>query len=55
MLRIITPEARWKALVMRSGAGETRGRAILFPGRIDDCSADDNPARVIDAFIDELG
>ena len=40
---------------MRSGAGETRGRAILFPGRIDDCRADDNPAGVIDALIDEPG
>lgn len=34
--------------------GEDRSQATLFPERLDDYIAEDNPVRVIDVFIDEL-
>jgi len=34
--------------------GEDRTQATLFPERIDDYVAEDNPVRVIDVFIDGL-
>jgi DDE family transposase len=34
--------------------GEDRSQAILFPDRLDDYIAEDNPVRVIDVFVDEL-
>jgi transposase len=34
--------------------GEDRNQATLFPERIDDYVAEDNPVRVIDVFIDDL-
>jgi len=34
--------------------GEDRTQATLFPERIDDYVAEDNPVRVIDVFIDDL-
>ena len=34
--------------------GEDRGQITLFPERLDDWIADDNPVRVIDVFVDEL-
>jgi transposase len=34
--------------------GEPRTQSLLFPERLDDWIADDNPVRVIDAFVDEL-
>jgi transposase len=34
--------------------GEDRSQATLFPERLDDYVADDNPVRVIDVFIDDL-
>ena len=34
--------------------GENRGQATLFPTRLDDYIADDNPVRFVDAFVDEL-
>jgi transposase len=34
--------------------GEDRSQAILFPERLDDYIAEDNPVRVIDVFVDEL-
>jgi transposase len=34
--------------------GEDRSQAIMFPERLDDYIADDNPVRVIDVFIEEL-
>ena len=34
--------------------GVDRGQVTLFPDRLEDWIGDDNPARVIDAFIDEL-
>jgi transposase len=34
--------------------GESRAQATLFPERLDDWIAEDNPVRAVDAFIDEL-
>src|ERR1700739_2772712 len=34
--------------------GEDRSQAILFPERLDDYIAEDNPVRVIDVFVAEL-
>jgi transposase len=34
--------------------GETRAQATVFPDTLDDCIAEDNPIRVVDAFVDEL-
>jgi hypothetical protein len=34
--------------------GEERSQATLFPERLDDYIAEDNPVRVIDVFVDEL-
>jgi len=34
--------------------GEPRTQSLLFPERLGDWIADDNPVRVIDAFVDEL-
>jgi transposase len=34
--------------------GTDRSQAILFPERLDDYIAEDNPVRAVDAFVDEL-
>jgi transposase len=34
--------------------GQARGQATLFPERLEDFIAEDNPVRVIDAFVEEL-
>jgi len=34
--------------------GEDRSQATLFPDRLDDYIAEDNPVRVIDVFVEEL-
>jgi transposase len=34
--------------------GDDRGQSTLFPYRLDDYVAEDNPARVVDVFVDEL-
>jgi transposase len=34
--------------------GEDRAQQTLFPGCLDDHVADDNPARVVDAYVDQL-
>ena len=34
--------------------GEDRAQATLFPERLDDYIAEDNPVRVIDVFVEEL-
>ena len=34
--------------------GEGRSQSMLFPERLEDWVAEDNPVRVVDAFIDEL-
>ena len=34
--------------------GEDRSQSTLFPERLDDFIAEDNPVRVIDVFVDEL-
>ena len=34
--------------------GEDRNQSTLFPERLDDYIAEDNPVRVIDVFVDEL-
>jgi len=34
--------------------GEPRTQSVLFPERLDDWIAEDNPVRVIDAFVEEL-
>ena len=35
--------------------GEDRRQATLLPDSLEDYVTDDNPVRVIDVFIDELG
>ena len=39
-------------LMKRFVEGEDRSQSTLFPERLDDYIAEDNPVRVIDAFID---
>ncbi len=34
--------------------GEAREQSVLFPERLDDWIAEDNPVRAVDAFVDEL-
>ena len=34
--------------------GVDRGQGTLFPDRLEDWIGDDNPVRVVDAFVDEL-
>ena len=34
--------------------GEDRAQQTLFPGCLDDHVGDDNPARVVDAYVDQL-
>ena len=34
--------------------GEPRSQSVLFPERLDDWIAEDNPVRAVDAFVDEL-
>ncbi len=34
--------------------GESRNQSTLFPELLDDYVSEDNPVRVIDAFVDEL-
>lgn len=34
--------------------GVGRSQAVLFPDRLDDWVAEDNPVRVIDALVDQL-
>jgi hypothetical protein len=34
--------------------GEARGQSTLFPERLDDFIAEDNPVRVVDVFVEEL-
>jgi hypothetical protein len=34
--------------------GDDRGQSTLFPERLDDYLAEDNPVRAIDIFVDEL-
>lgn len=34
--------------------GEDRSQSVLFPERLDDYIAEDNPVRLVDAFVDEL-
>lgn len=35
-------------------AGESRDQSVLFPERLDDWIAEDNPVRAVDAFVEEL-
>jgi transposase len=35
--------------------GESRSQSTLFPESLDDYTAEDNPVRVVDVFVDELG
>jgi hypothetical protein len=41
--------------VKRFIEGEPRSQSVLFPERLDDWVAEDNPVRAVDAFVDELG
>jgi transposase len=34
--------------------GDDRGQSTLFPERLEDYLAEDNPVRAIDVFVDEL-
>ena len=34
--------------------GQDRSQSTLFPERLDDYIAEDNPVRAIDVFVDEL-
>jgi hypothetical protein len=38
----------------RTIAGEARTQSLLFPERLDEWIEEDNPVRVIHAFVDEL-
>ncbi len=42
-------------LMKRFVEGVDRGQSTLFPDRLEDWIGDDNPVRVIDVFVDELG
>jgi transposase len=43
-----------EGLMKRFVEGVDRGQGTLFPERLDDYIGEDNPVRVIDAFVDEL-
>ena len=34
--------------------GESRSQSVLFPERLEDWIAEDNPVRAVDAFVEEL-
>ena len=34
--------------------GESRSQSVLFPERLEDWIAEDNPVRAVDVFVDEL-
>ncbi len=34
--------------------GKDRSQITLFPNRLEDYAAEDNPVRVVDAFVDQL-
>ena len=34
--------------------GEERSQDVLFPERLEDWISEDNPVRVVDAFVEEL-
>jgi hypothetical protein len=34
--------------------GESREQATLFPARLDDYLVEDNPVRVVEAFVEQL-
>jgi len=38
----------------RYSEGESRSQSVLFPERLEDWIQEDNPVRVIDAFVEEL-
>ena len=33
--------------------GEARSQSVLFPERLEDWIADDNPVRAVDAFVED--
>lgn len=39
---------------MRCCVAQARGQATLFPEHLEDFTIEDNPVRVIDAFVEEL-
>jgi hypothetical protein len=41
-------------MMKRFVEGECRDQSVLFPERLDDWIAEDNPVRAVDAFVDEL-
>jgi hypothetical protein len=41
-------------LIKRYVGGEDRSQSTFFPERLDDYIAEDNPMRVIDAFVEAL-
>jgi transposase len=41
-------------VIKRFIEGEDRSQSTLFPEHLDDYLAEDNPARVIDVFVDEM-
>ena len=45
---------QFEILMKRFVAGESRNQSALFPERLDEYIAEDNPVRVIDVFVDEL-
>lgn len=45
---------QFEILMKRFVAGESRSQSTLFPERLDEYIAEDNPVRVIDVFVDEL-
>ena len=48
------PQVSFEAEMPRFIEGEDRSQSTLFPERLDDYIAEDNPVRVIEAFVEEL-
>jgi hypothetical protein len=54
ILHYDSPAANAGDSMTRFVAGADRTQDALFPGRLDDYVAEDNPSRVIDIFVDQL-
>ena len=54
MFDILAPLVQREGVMKRFVEGEDRNQATLFPERLDEYIAEDNPVRVINVFVDEL-
>ena len=52
---IRAPRLHCGVAMKRFVEGVDRSQSTLFPERLDDYIAEDNPVRVIEVFVDELG